>query len=406
MALALPNRVRFNTATTGTGTMTVGSAVAGYQTPSAVPVGSTVCYGIEDGTAWETGVGTYQSGGLVTRDIVEASSASGSRISLSGSAQAYLTQTGGMLAPLWDSRGRNKFANPLFRVNQRSTGPWTASGYTADQWALVTSLDTVSVSVVALSDVTRAPIGDDEAGVGLQATITGNSNGVASTLICHRVEDLRRLAGKTVVVSFYAFASAAMKVGVSIDQNFGSGGSPSAAVQQNGTSVTIGTTFARYQVALTVPTWVGKTLGTNNNHYTQINLWLSSGTANATRSGNVGVQSGVFMFWGMQAEVGTVATPLEKPEPSLDLGACQRFFQLGQISIQVPGTAGQTLGMSSSPCVQMRAAPTLVLTTNASTNVGTPTLTANQSIFFASAVISATASATLNVSFQASSELQ
>src|SRR5437868_5326 len=120
MPLALPNRVRFATGTSGTGTLTVGAAITGFQTPATanVAIGSIVCYGIEDGAAWEVGIGSYQTGGLITRDIVESSSAGGSKISLSGTATGFLTQTGGVMTPLWDSRGRNKICNPVFRVQQ------------------------------------------------------------------------------------------------------------------------------------------------------------------------------------------------------------------------------------------------------------------------------------------------
>ena len=42
---------------------------------------------------------------------------------------------------------------------------------------------------------------------------------------------------------------------------------------------------------------------------------------------NVGVQSGSIAIWGVQLEIGSVATPLEKPDPQQDLAKCQRFYQ-------------------------------------------------------------------------------
>ena len=87
------NLARMTTATTGTGTITLGSAVAGFLSFAGAGVANAdvVAYGIQDGANSEVGTGTYTSSGTTLTRTVLASTNAGSAISLSGSAQVFIT---------------------------------------------------------------------------------------------------------------------------------------------------------------------------------------------------------------------------------------------------------------------------------------------------------------------------
>jgi hypothetical protein len=97
----LVNRAKMTTATTGTGTITLGSAVSGYQTFAAAGVANTnvVRYVIEDGANWEIGSGTYTSSGTTLTRTPTESSSGGAAITLSGNAVVFVSATDDDLVP-------------------------------------------------------------------------------------------------------------------------------------------------------------------------------------------------------------------------------------------------------------------------------------------------------------------
>jgi hypothetical protein len=89
MPLVVKDRVRENSVTSGTGTITLTGAVLGFQTfSSAIGNGNTTYYAIaESGTAnFEVGLGTVGAGTL-TRDIVLESSNGGSLVNFGSAAK-------------------------------------------------------------------------------------------------------------------------------------------------------------------------------------------------------------------------------------------------------------------------------------------------------------------------------
>jgi hypothetical protein len=89
----LVNRAYVSTATTGTGTITLGSPFAGQRSfaDAGVSDGDVVRYIIEDGSEWEIGTGTYTASGTTLSRTVSESSNSDAAINLSGDAVVYIS---------------------------------------------------------------------------------------------------------------------------------------------------------------------------------------------------------------------------------------------------------------------------------------------------------------------------
>lgn len=92
-AVTLCNNAWMNTSTTGTGTLTLTTAVSGAQTfaDCGITDGQVVRYRIFNSSAWEVGSGTYTtSGTTLSRTVLESSNADAA-ISISGAASVIIT---------------------------------------------------------------------------------------------------------------------------------------------------------------------------------------------------------------------------------------------------------------------------------------------------------------------------
>lgn len=225
---------------------------------------------------------------------------------------------------------RNVIINGDFRINQRGfTSTSTDGAYGFDRSVLNYNGGTVTHSAQAFTPGSPAEVGY-EAQSFARIVTSGQSAGVDYAILRQYIEDVRTLAGATVTVSFWAkAASGTPKVSVELSQDFGTGGSPSARVNNNVGFVTLSTSWQRYSLTVTLPTLAGEVLGTTaNTSFLMASLWVSAGTTWASRANSIGIQSNTFDFWGVQVERGPVATSFEQRPIGTELALCQRYYQV------------------------------------------------------------------------------
>jgi len=267
----------------------------------------------------------FPSSPTIGQQVIEPN---GAAVQWDGTKWASVAGQVNSVAPLYNNIGRNLIHNSMFNINQRGLGSWTTSGvYTSDRWYMGFSGGTYTASVGAMPPNTAAGAFGDEACQYIMINNVAGTSGVNDySLLMQKIENVRRLSGKTITLSFWSWSDQSnMKIGVELEQQFGSGGS--AAVVGNGSRAfnLVMATPTRFSTTITLPSVSGKTI--NAGDLTQLNFWLSNGSGYTSRSGGVGVQTATIYLWGVQLEIGSTMTPLEKLDPRIELSNCQRFFE-------------------------------------------------------------------------------
>jgi hypothetical protein len=250
-------------------------------------------------------------------------------------AQAMRTLGDAIDTSVWNvgfgQAGKNKIINGDFKINQRNfTSNTTSNVFNFDRWLQNNSGGTVTCTPQTFTPG-AAPVAGYEGSTFLRTDVTGQSAAGDRAEVRQRIESVRTFAGQTVTVSFWAkAASGTPSVTIELLQNFGSGGSPSSEVQGIGSvKQAITTSWARYSATISVPGISGKTLGTTNDGYLLLNIWLSAGSNNNSRSNTLGTQTNTFDIWGCQAEAGSTATPFQTASGGSiqsELAMCQRYY--------------------------------------------------------------------------------
>ena len=193
-----------STSTTGTGTISLGSALSGYQSfeNAGITNGQTIRYAIEDGTAFEIGSGTYTSSGTtLTRSVTESSN-SDNAITLSGNAEVFVTAT---VADLFINDGASTLTTTgvitggtVEATSDTAAGDNAAMGYQSDDGLVLTGQGAVrDVTIKNDADATVISIPTGTTNVDFASSID-----VANVAISTGVIDLKN-GGSQSVVKFY-----------------------------------------------------------------------------------------------------------------------------------------------------------------------------------------------------------
>ena len=247
--------------------------------------------------------------------------------------------------------GKNKIINGDFNVWQRGTSFTPSVGvttYTADRFFVVLP----SGSTVSRQTFTpgTAPVAGYEGQFYMNTVITANAQNYESG---QRIENARTFAGQTVTFSFWARSTVgAQTMNILLQQNFGTGGSPSASV--DGTLIASSTgnaqytptaTWTRHWFTYSLPSVSGKTFGTNNDSYLLARPFQYTATTTNTS----------LDIWGVQVEAGSVATAFQTATGTIagELAACQRYYFRTQETSTSSGFL-TTYGQATSS-IEMRA---------------------------------------------------
>jgi len=213
MALVLLDRVRESTTTTGTGTITLAGAVAGFQSFSAIGNGNQTYYTITDSTAgtWEVGIGTYTSSGTtLSRTTVLSSSSGGSLVSFAaGTKDVFVTYPAGRsvykdtantytVQQAFDALTANSIALTTGTI---TTAPVSNTDIVNKQYADAIASGIHFHEAVALATTVALPANTYNNGAsGVGATLTATANGALSvdstlTIVAERILVKNEVAG-------------------------------------------------------------------------------------------------------------------------------------------------------------------------------------------------------------------
>jgi len=264
---------------------------------------------------------------------------------------AHAQDNGGSVIPAFVA-GKNKVINGDFGIWQRGAGAFTTSGYTADRFTQSGNQPfSTTQQTFAAGD---APVASYAGTYYAQIALTAS----ASTYYVYsqKIENARTFAGQTMTLSYWAKANANVTNTASYERSTNGATYDSAYATAN----TITTSWQRFSATFAIPSTTGMTL-TSTSYFEVKPILIQDGAAHTIN------------IWGVQAEVGPVATPFTTATGTLsgELTACKYYYNritAGTIYGYLSLTGGANTTTSAVVPISlpiMRVAPTAIDYANA-----------------------------------------
>ena len=264
--------------------------------------------GISSVTFNDTISGNINSSGTSTFNVITG-------VSTIGVTTIHVTGINDLSYPTAGSLGRrNLIINGRFDFWQRGTS-FTGDEYTADRWNQARSGGTATVSRQAFT-LGQTEVPGNPVYYLQQSCSVGNGN----CGINQKIEDVRTGAGGPMTVSFWAKGTNPPGYGywaMQLWQRFGTGGSPSANVENN-KQLTVTANWKKYSFTYELDSVSGKTLGSDNNHHVDLIIRQHAG------DGDTGAWE--LNLANVQVEFGRNATEFEHRSYGEELALCQRYY--------------------------------------------------------------------------------
>lgn len=251
----------------------------------------------------------------------------------------------------------NQILNGDFQVWEYGATSFTPAAatdtYTADRWIANVGTGGAATCSQQAHTVGQAVV-PNEPRYFYRFNQTGGGTG--GVYLTQKILDVRTFAGQSATVSLWAkVSSGTLTVTPTIIQNFGSGGSPSAAVTTAGSVFSVtSAAFAQYSFTFSVPSISGKTIGTTDRtSFLQLKLAFPLSTTFQIDVSDV------------QFEIGSTNTQFARRPYLTELNECDYFHQRLTASGANANAYGSGVYYSTTVCRNyvpfkrvMRVAPT------------------------------------------------